>query len=98
MSTFPMPLEHRFEQAMRQVGNALRALQTRTALLEPGCNVVAYTGTIPGTYTSGDPTVQLPGGTVLGPLPHLNSYTPHAGDVVLLIPVGQSYIIAGTYS
>lgn len=88
-------LEKRFENAMKQMAKDIKQLKQTVAVLEPGCYVVAYSGTIPATYTSGDPTVTLPSGTVLGPLQHLSGYTPAAGDTVALIPIGQTYIVLG---
>lgn len=93
MTQFAQPLEQRFADAMRQYSAAIRALQAKTAVLETGCLVTAYVGTIPGTYTSGHPTVLLPTGVTIGPLQYANTYTPHAGDTVLCVPVGQTYII-----
>lgn len=95
MNRFPVPLEQRFEQFMKQAATDLQKLKTITAVMEVGCYVNGYVGTIPGTYTSGDPTVTLATGTVLGPLQHLASYSPAAGDTVLLVPVGQTYVVAG---
>lgn len=95
MNRFPVTPEERFEQFVKQAASDLQRLKTVTANLEVGCYTAAYIGTIPGTYTSGDPTVTLNTGVVLGPLQHLTSYTPVAGDTVLIVPVGQTYIVAG---
>lgn len=95
MNRYPVTLEERFEQFMKQAAADLQRLKTLTAMLEVGCYTAAYIGTIPGSYTSGDPTVVLATGAVLGPLQHLASYTPVAGDTVLIVPVGQTYIVAG---
>ncbi len=92
---FSLSPEQRFEDFIRQASARLRVLEQLAVLLEPGCLVTAYTGTIPGTYTSGQPTVALASGTVLGPLDYLASYTPAAGDTVLCVPAGQSYIVVG---
>lgn len=82
-----------FPKTLKQLGADVQRLKTVTAALEPGCLVTPYLGTIPPGYTSGHPTVTLPNGTVLGPLQYADTYTPHAGDTVLCVPVGQTYII-----
>lgn len=91
-----MPLEDRFGQQLRELAQAVRALQTRTMWLETGCAVVCYVGTIPSTYTSGPPTVVLANGTIIGPCQYVASYTPTAGATVLAVPAGQSYIVVGS--
>lgn len=99
MATFPLPLEERFTRAIKSLLTRVTRLEQRTLVLDPGCFVVPYTGQIPATYVSGDPTVVITGqAAASGPYKCLTSYTPHAGDTVLLVPVGQTYIIAGTYS
>jgi len=97
-SAFPRPIDQRPEEWGRALVAAVKRLQAKTAFIETGCTMTSYIGTIPGTYTSGDPTVVLATGTVLGPLQHLKSYTPVAGDIVLVVPVGQTYIVAGTFA
>lgn len=97
MAVNPPEVHNRFDEWVAATERRLKRLEAKCQVLE-GPNVVNYTGTIPGTYTSGDPTVLLPSGTLLGPLPHLSTYTPHANDVVLLLPLGGSYVVAGTYS
>ena len=92
---YPVDLETRFDRAMRQIAKDIKQLKQATAVLEPGCYVTAYSGTIAATYTSGDPTVDLPSGAVLGPLQYLSGYTPAAGDTVALLPIGQTYIVLG---
>lgn len=54
-------------------------------------------GTIPVTYTTGKPTVQFDGETSPSAkqYPYLASYTPVAGDRVLLVRVGNSWVIQG---
>lgn len=99
MAVFPEDVKVRFEKWLRAAEQRLQRLEQRTLVLDPGNLVVAYTGTIPGSYTSGQPTVVLAGsGVTIGPLPCLSSYTPHANDVVMVLPLGASYVIAGTYS
>lgn len=99
MAAFALPLEERFMAAIRTVLARVTRLEQRTLVLDPGNWVVPYTGQIPVSYTTGDPTVVITGQqAATGPYKCLTSYTPHAGDTVLLIPVGQTYIVAGTYS
>lgn len=54
-------------------------------------------GTIDPAYTSGLPRVQFDGEDEVSgkTYPHLASYTPSAGDRVVLLPVGHSYVILG---
>jgi len=98
MTRMPMPPQQRFKKGLSDVGARLGLLERRTLVLEDGVNVVNYVATISPGYTSGQPTVVLPNGTTLGPFPCLDSYTPVANDVVLMLPNGQSYVIAGTFS
>lgn len=99
MATFPRAIGDRFGDLIASLSKRVGLLERRTAVLDSGMWVVHYTGTIPGSYVSGDPQVTITGqSTPSGPYPCLTWYTPHAGDTVLLIPVGQSYIVAGTYS
>jgi hypothetical protein len=90
---YPVDLERRFQQYTRQVSKDLQQLKQLSMLLEPGCLVTAYTGTIDAGYTSGRPMVDLPSGAVIGPCPYNAAYTPVAGDSVLLVPSGQTYIV-----
>lgn len=94
MTQFAQPLNRRMREAAGQYGSILRELLAKTAMLEPGCLVTPYLGTIPAGYTSGHPTVTLDSGVTLGPLQYASTYTPHAGDRVLLVPAGQTYVIA----
>lgn len=97
-SRYPRPLTQRFSANMADLVERVAQLLQRTLVLEDGCNVVNYPATISPGYTSGQPTVTMPDGSTAGPFPCLSPYTPHAGDQVLLLPLGQSYIVAGTYS
>lgn len=90
---FPVTLEERFAQFMQQVGKRLQAVEQLAVMLEPGCLVTAYTGTIDAGYVSGRPLVDLPSGSQVGPCPYAASYTPAANDSVLLVPSGQTYYV-----
>ncbi|MFP5109626.1 hypothetical protein ACSU6B_23150 [Neobacillus sp. C211] len=54
-------------------------------------------GQIDSTYISGRPRIVFEGESQasLKAYPYLSSYTPKAGDVVLLARVGNSYIVLG---
>lgn len=54
-------------------------------------------GTIPASYTTGKPTVQFDGESSASTkqYPYLASYTPVAGDRVLLVRIGNSWVIQG---
>lgn len=63
-----------------------------------GINAPAFKiATIPADYTSGLPTVIIDSEAEAGekPYPYLNSYTPTAGDRVLIALVGHSGVIIG---
>jgi hypothetical protein len=95
----PKPVGDRFPDVIAAVLRRLKIVEQRVQVLDPGCFVVCYTGKIPVSYVSGDPTVVITGQTAaIGPLKVLGWYTPHAGDTVLLVPAGQTYIVAGTFS
>lgn len=55
----------------------------------------ARLGTVDPAYASGRPRVTLDGTTALSPagFPRNNNYTPVAGDRVLLLPVGSSFVV-----
>lgn len=95
MTQFARPPAHRMREAAGQYGSILRELLAKTAMLETGCLVTPYIGTIPAGYSSGRPTVTLSTGVTIGPLQYVSTYTPHAGDTVLLVPVGQAYVVVG---
>ncbi len=94
-SRYALPLEERPEDAFRQLGADVQMLKQRGAWVETGCAVTCYIGTITGSYTSGDPSVLLPTGATIGPCRYVTTYTPTANATVLLVPVGQSYIVVG---
>ncbi|HEY1820394.1 MAG TPA: hypothetical protein VGG83_10725 [Trebonia sp.] len=95
MPQFPVPVADRFGKLISTLVARVRRLEQRCQVLDTGNFVVPYLATISSGYVSGDPTVVLNGQSI-GPLQHLSSYTPTAGATVLLIPVGQTYIVAGT--
>lgn len=95
---YPVPIDQRHAQAMADIRRRLAVLDSRTACLDSGWPVAALPAVIDPGYTSGDPKIYLNGATTLsGPYQHLASYTPVAGDNVLVIPVGvqQSYVVLG---
>lgn len=98
MTQMPRPPQQRFKKGLATVGDTLGMLLRKTLVLEDGCNVVNYVATISAGYSSGQPTVVMPDGSTAGPYPVLHGYTPVAGDVVVMIPNGQSYIIAGAFA
>lgn len=57
-------------------------------------------GTIPESYQGGNPTVRFDGESAASSkrFPFMTSYSPQAGDRVLLAKVGTSYCILGTIS
>jgi hypothetical protein len=95
---FPVHPAARFRVSLEVLAEIVTRLVQRTLVLEDGVNVVNYVATISASYTSGQPTVVMPNGDTAGPFPCLDTYTPHANDVVLMVPNGQSYVIAGTFA
>lgn len=93
MTQFARPPAHRMKEAAGQYGSILRELLAKTAMLETGCLVTPYIGTIPAGYSSGRPTVTLQTGVTIGPLQYNKNYTPAAGDTVLCVPAGQTYVV-----
>ena len=101
MTSYPSPLERRFSATLQQLQRDVTKLKTRTAGIDSGFPVMLLPGVISGTYTSGDPEVYVNGATTLsGPFQHLTSYTPAAGDSVLLAPVValRTYVVLGKLS
>lgn len=96
MSRFPPPLEQRFAAGVRDMLRRLQALENRTAKVSSGDWLYARLGTVDPGYVSGLPQVTVDGDAGLtGPYAHLASYTPAAGDRVLLIPQGTTFVVAG---
>lgn len=92
---FPVDIIERFAKFIRDASKDIAGLKQLTAVLEMGSYVTPYTGVIDAGYVSGRPLVDLPTGVQIGPCPYNSSYTPHAGDSVLLVPSGQTYIVVG---
>ena len=91
----------RLRASFEKLRTRVAKLETRTNGIDSGFPLMALPGVISGTYSSGDPEVYLNGApTLTGPFQHLSSYTPAAGDNVLLIPVGvlQGYVVIGKLS
>ena len=62
---------------------------------EPRQHVLAM---IEDNYSSGRPKVIMeddPSGTPIGPYPYLSTYSPNAGDRVLMAKTGRKYVILG---
>lgn len=96
---FPQPLHTRFPDRLANLVGRLRLVESRTAVLDVGVLVCTRVGTIPGSYTSGQPTVQFAGQSApTGPYPVLTGYSPAPGDTVLCVPNGLSYIVMGTFA
>jgi hypothetical protein len=94
----PKPISLQFAEAMADFRRRITKLETRTVAIDSGYPLAALPAVVDPGYTSGDPKVFINGAAALtGPYQHLASYTPAAGDTVLVMPVGalQSYIILG---
>ncbi len=96
MTTYPPRPDQRFAQTIKDLMTRTSLLEQRTQNLDSGTLIQTLTGTIDPAYASGDPMVTVTGAAGLtGPYQHLTSYTPAANDLVLLVPNGQTYIVAG---
>jgi hypothetical protein len=100
VTQYPANITQRFGQTMQALQRRVVKLETRTNGIDSGFPLAMLPGVIDAAYASGDPNVYVNGAATLsGPYPHLASYTPVAGDQVLLAPVGAitSYVILGKY-
>lgn len=98
MTLYPPPVDRRHAAAMADLKRRVAKLETRTAGIDSGFPLMVLPGVISGSYTSGDPEVYVNGSATLsGPFQYLSSYTPAAGDSVILLPVPalQGYVVAG---
>jgi hypothetical protein len=103
---YPPTLDKRYGDEFRKMRAAIQRLQSRTAAIDSGMPLAALPAVIEAGYTSGNPSVYINGSSTLsGPFQYLASYTPTAGDSVLVLPlpytagqgVGQ-YVILGKLS
>jgi hypothetical protein len=89
----------RIAKTHRSTQDRLARLEARTLGIDSGMPLALLPGVIDSGYTSGDPHVLVNGSSALsGPYQHLASYTPVAGDSVILAPVGgtlKAYIVLG---
>ena len=103
MTAYPDDLSRRFDQQIQQLMRDVARLMSRTAGIDSGMPLAVLPGVIDPGYNSGDPNAFVNGASTLtGPYQHLASYSPSAGDTVLMIPVPltatgltSSYIILG---
>lgn len=97
---YPVKLTDRFRQAQGDFQRRLTTVEARTACIDSGFPLAMLPGVIDPAYTSGDPMVAINGQPLSGPYQHLTSYTPSAGDSVLMAPVGvnATYIVLGKIS
>jgi hypothetical protein len=97
VTTYPKELGIRFAATIADLINRVRLLENRTRNIDSGTLLQTLTGTVDPAYTgSGAPNVQITGATSLsGPYQAVSGYQPTAGDTVLLIPSGATYVVAG---
>lgn len=98
---YPPKLTARFPDALASILRRLTTVETRTACIDSGFPLAVLPAVIDSGYASGDPKVYINGSTTLSAkLQYLTSYTPAAGDAVLVVPVGvnQAYVIIGKLS
>lgn len=97
MTQYPSGLDDRFAADLGALYRRVTMLENRTGNIDSGTLIQTLTGTIDPAYTGvGNPSVQISGAASLtGPYQYLSGYAPAAGDNVLLVPSGTTYVIAG---
>jgi hypothetical protein len=101
VTQYPPLIGHaRLAANSKSTQSRLAKLESRTAAIDSGFPLAVLPGTIDSGYTTGDPMVHVNGAALTGPYKYLTSYTPTAGDSVILAPVGPSktYVILGKLS
>lgn len=105
MTQYPAKLTDRFPAQLAAMQLAVKRLQSRTAGIDSGSPLAALPAVIDPGYTTGDPMALINGSpTLTGPYKHLASYTPAAGDAVLVIPTPitatgvTAYVVLGKLS
>jgi hypothetical protein len=94
--TFPTPPEARFASTVKGLLTRVNLLEQRTQQFDSGTLLQTVTGVVDPAYTVGQPMVTITGSAVLtGPYQCVSSYVPVAGDSVLLLPSGATYIVIG---
>jgi hypothetical protein len=95
---YPEPWERRPAVFLADLRRRVQALESRTAGIDSGWPLMAVPAVIDPGYASGDPMAYVNGSTALtGPYKCLSSYTPAAGNAVLMIPVvaQHTYVVLG---
>lgn len=98
MPLHPPALGQRFASVMKDLQMRVTKLESRTASIDSGWPLAVLPAVVDAGYTTGDPQVYINGATALsGPYQYLSSYTPAAGDNVLVAPVGatRTYVVLG---
>jgi hypothetical protein len=105
MTAYPTELGRRFAADLREMRRAITKLQSRTAGIDSGAPLAALPAVIDAAYSSGNPKAHINGSaTLTGPYQHLTSYTPAAGDSVLVLPTPvtapgvTAYVVLGKLS
>jgi hypothetical protein len=102
MTQYPRPITQRLQAVLPAILTRLTKLESRTAMLDSTFPLAVLPGVIDAAYTgTGDPMVTVNGAATLsGPYQYVTSYTPAAGDSVLLVPVPAlaAYVIIGKLS
>ena len=88
MTAYPKTLQDRFANQLSQLFGRVQKLESRTASIDSGMPLAALPAVIDSGYTSGNPKAYINGSaTLTGPYQYLASYTPLAGDPVLVLPL-----------
>jgi hypothetical protein len=86
-----VPLHQRDASGKATLERRVKALEIRADNTLP-----AQTGVVSPSYTSGNPMVTVGSDTsATGPYEHLASYSPAAGDPVVLVRVGGTWVVIG---
>jgi hypothetical protein len=102
VTQYPPPFgKERFSAALQGLQRRITKLESRTSGIDSGFPFAVLPAEIDPDYSgSGSPQVYVNGSSTLsGPYQCLASYTPAAGDTVLIVPVGalQTYFVLGKY-
>lgn len=101
MTQYPPKLTDRFAATLQSLQQRVTKLESRTSGIDSGFPLMLLPGVIDSGYTSGNPMAYVNGAATLsGPYACLASYSPVAGDSVILAPVGamSTYIVVGRTS
>lgn len=97
MTDYQPTLPNLFGAMIRDIVARLRDVELKAQRITSNATLYPAAGTVDPAYTSGLPKVTFDGvaGLSAAGYPYLASYTPAAGDRVLLAPLKDGYVIVG---